>query len=31
VLATTVYADEAGAGPGIEGPAGSRLWLVRAG
>ena len=31
VLATTVHADEAGAGPGIEGPAGSRLWLVRAG
>jgi isoleucyl-tRNA synthetase len=30
VLATTVHAGEAGAGPGFEGPSGSRLWLVRA-
>ena len=30
VLATTVHADEAGTGPGVEGPAGSRLWLARA-
>jgi isoleucyl-tRNA synthetase len=30
VLATTVHADEAGTGEGVEGPAGARLWLARA-
>jgi isoleucyl-tRNA synthetase len=30
VLATAVHAGTAGAGPGTEGPAGSRFWLARA-
>jgi isoleucyl-tRNA synthetase len=30
VLATSVHAGTAGEGPGFEGPAGSRFWLVRA-
>ena len=31
VLATSVHARTAGKGPGIEGPDGTRFWLVRAG
>ena len=31
VLATSVHTRTAGEGPGIEGPDGSRFWLVRAG
>ena len=31
VLATTVHADAAGTGDGVEGPAGSRVWIARAG
>ena len=31
VLATTVHAAEPGAGDGIEGPQGSRVWIARAG
>jgi isoleucyl-tRNA synthetase len=30
VLATAVHAGEAGAGDGIEGPQGSRIWIARA-
>jgi isoleucyl-tRNA synthetase len=30
VLAVTVHSEEPGEGPGFEGPAGSRFWLVRA-
>jgi isoleucyl-tRNA synthetase len=30
VLATAVLPGEPGEGPGFEGPAGSRFWLVRA-
>ncbi len=30
VLATTVHAGEAGTGDGIEGPAGSRVWIAKA-